>query len=103
MSDVSPRRTGLPFVVWISPRGNARHDVRVKVSAGPKEKPGEFASVTVRPMVEVVEGEVSGSDLRLLERCVDLNRDALVKFWDGDIEYTEDVLPLLKRLGEVKE
>ena len=32
MSNLSPRRTGLPFVVWISPKGGALHDVRVKVS-----------------------------------------------------------------------
>jgi len=27
---------------------------------------------------------------------VDLNRDALVKYWDGEIEYTEKVRRVLK-------
>jgi hypothetical protein len=34
MANLSPKRTGLPFVVWISPKAGAPHDVRVKVSKG---------------------------------------------------------------------
>jgi hypothetical protein len=33
MANLRPERTGLPFVVFISQRGGARHDVRVKVAA----------------------------------------------------------------------
>jgi hypothetical protein len=32
MANLFPRPTGLPVTAWVSPRGNARHDVRVKVS-----------------------------------------------------------------------
>ena len=32
MANLSPRMTGLPMTVWVSPRGNARHDVRIKVN-----------------------------------------------------------------------
>src|SRR4051794_23718638 len=32
MANLFPRTTGLPMTVWVSPRGNARHDVRVKVN-----------------------------------------------------------------------
>jgi hypothetical protein len=32
MANLFPRTTGLPITVWVSPRGNARHDVRVKVN-----------------------------------------------------------------------
>jgi hypothetical protein len=32
MANLYPRTTGLPMTVWVSPRGNARHDVRVKVN-----------------------------------------------------------------------
>ena len=30
-----PRTTGLPLTVWVSPRGHARHDARIKVSLTP--------------------------------------------------------------------
>ena len=31
VANLFPRTTGLPMTVWVSPRGNARHDLRVKV------------------------------------------------------------------------
>ena len=32
MANLYPDTTGLPMTVWVSPRGSARHDVRVKVN-----------------------------------------------------------------------
>jgi hypothetical protein len=99
MSNLTPKRTGLPFVVWISPKGDARHDVRIKVSPGPKWVPSEFVSVAIRPDVRVVgRGTLSGQHLALLRQWVDLNRDVLVRYWDGDIEDTLDALAALKPL-----
>jgi hypothetical protein len=99
MSNLSPKSTRLPFVVWISPKGGARHDIRVKVSRSYKTKPGELIVVSVRPKVEVLRGELRPSELRLLKKWIDLNRETLVKFWDGEIEYTEDALALLRPLA----
>src|SRR5215471_863987 len=100
MSNLSPKMTGLSFVVWISPRGNAKHDVRVKVSRGPKTKPDEWVTVGIRPDVQVLYGTLPAEDLRTLRLWVAINRAVLVRFWDGDIEYTEDVLRLLRPLEE---
>jgi Domain of unknown function (DUF4160) len=96
MANLVQRDTGLPFVVWISPKGNARHDVRVKISRSPKAVPSEMVSVAIRPNVHVVEGKISASDLKLLSRWVELNRDVLVRYWDGDIESTKDAINLIK-------
>ena len=98
-ANLSPKRTGLPFVVWISPKAGAPHDVRVKVSRGPKVHPSEWISVAVRPEAHVVGGgKMSGHDLELLRRWIDLNRDALIKYWEGEIEYTEDAIAALKAI-----
>jgi hypothetical protein len=91
MANLFSKHTGLPFVVWISYRGGAQHDVRVKVSPGPKALPSEMASVAIRPNVRVVEGEMSASDLSALTQWIALNRDVLIKYWDGDID-TKDAL-----------
>lgn len=97
MANISPKRTGLPFVVWISPRAGAPHDVRVKVSKGPKVHSSELLSVAIRPDVHVVgDGRMSPHDLTLLQKWVELNRDVIIKYWDGDIEYTEDAIAALK-------
>ena len=66
MANLFSKHTGLPFVVWISYKGGAQHDVRVKVSQGPKALPPEMASVAIRPNIRVVEGKMSARDLALL-------------------------------------
>jgi uncharacterized protein DUF4160 len=89
-------RTGLPFVVWISPKAGSPHDVRVKVSRGPKVHSSELISVAIRPDVHVVGGSLSAHEVDLLREWVELNRDVIIKYWDGDIEYTEDAIAALK-------
>jgi len=97
MAHLSPKRTGLPFVVWISPKAGAPHDVRVKVSKGARVHASELISVAVRPDVHVVGGgSLSAHDLALLKKWIELNLDVIVQYWDGEIEYTEDAIAALK-------
>jgi len=97
MANLSPKRTGLPFVVWISPKAGAPHDVRVKISKGPKVNPTELISVAIRPDVHVVgSGNVDAHDLALLKKWLALNQEVIIKYWDGEIEYTEDAIAALK-------
>lgn len=97
MVNVRPELSGLPFIVWISEKGGARHDVRVKVSPGPKVR--EFvATVSVRPKVELIAGDLSTPDLALVRDWVELNRDAIIKYWNGDILYTDEALAALTKL-----
>jgi hypothetical protein len=99
MANISPKRTGLPFVVWISPKAGAPHDVRVKVSKGPKVHSTDLVSVAIRPDFHVVRGgKITADDLALLKKWVELNYDVIVKYWDGDIEYTEDAIAALKAI-----
>jgi hypothetical protein len=100
MANLSPKRTGLPFVVWISPKGGAPHDIHVKVSRSPKVQPSEMVSVAIRPDARVVGGGMSAHDLALLKTWVEANLDVLIKYWDGDIEYTEDAIAALKPIEE---
>lgn len=99
MADLRPESTGLPFVVWISQRAGARHDARVKVAHSPKLKdPSDLGSYALRPFRHVDGPGLSSAEEDLLRRWLELNQKTLVGFWDGSIEYTEDVLKLLKRL-----
>src|SRR2546422_5739913 len=84
MANLSPKRTGLPFVVWISPKAGAPHDVRVKVSRGPKVHSSELVSVAIRPDVHVVGGSMSARDLALLKKWVEVNQEVIVRYWDGE-------------------
>lgn len=98
MANLSPALTGLPMIVWISERGRARHDVRVKVSLvhGRRARPDRTASVSVRPTVEIVAGpEIDGRDMGLVRQWIELNREAIVAYWNGDL-LTDEVIARLR-------
>lgn len=101
MANLRPERTGLPFVVFISQRGGARHDVRVEVAHSAKVRPPEMVTVAVRPNVRAIRGKLETSDFALLRRWIELNQEVLVKYWDGEIEYTEDAIAALQPIGPV--
>jgi hypothetical protein len=57
----------------------------------------ELISVAIRPEVRVLGGaEMSADHLALLEKWVEANKDVLIKYWEGEIEYTEDAIAALK-------
>ena len=98
MANLSPTLTGLPMVVWISERGRARHDARVKVSLvhGRRARPDRTASVSVRPTVEIVAGrELERRDMDLVRQWIELNREAIIAYWNGDL-LTDEVIGRLK-------
>ena len=90
------KKTGLPFVVWIWPRGNSGRNVRVGVALGPNAGESELVSVAIQPEVHVVKGRMGGSELTWLRRWVDLNRDVIKKYWDGEIWSHEDAAAAIK-------
>ena len=98
MANLFPRHTGLPVVVWILVRGHARHDVRVKVTSGLEAQAGDMVIVGLRPDVHVVEGTMDGQDLELLTQWIELNRDALVRYWNEEID-TVDVVSAIRAIG----
>ena len=88
MANLYPDTTGLPMTVWVSPRGNARHDVRVKVNMthGDQMNIANTAVVAVRPSPRIVAGQLPPADAQEVFRWVSMNSDALVAYWDGQID-----------------
>lgn len=64
MANLYPRDTGLPMTIWVSPRGRARHDVRVKVCTthGDRMDATNTAAVAVRPEPRIVHGDLPPTD-----------------------------------------
>ena len=100
MANLRPERTGLPFVVFISQKGGARHDVRVKLARGAKVRPSDMITVAVRPRPRIIRGSISAQEFELVRRWIELNMNMLVDYWTGDIEYTEDALAAIKPVGD---
>ena len=99
MANLFPRTTGLPMTIWVSPRGNARHDVRVKVNIihGDQMNIANTAVVGVRPAPHLIAGHLSPDDQRAAFEWISLNAAAIVEYWDGRID-TIELGRLLKRL-----
>lgn len=99
MANLYPRTTGLPMTVWVSPRGNARHDVRIKVNMthGNQMTVENTAVVAVSPSPHVVAGRLSTGDEQAVFNWIALNATAIIAYWDGDIDTVQlsQVLKLL--------
>ncbi len=101
MANLLPDLTGLPFVVFISQRGGARHDdVRIKLARSARVRPSEMLTVALRPGPRLIRGEMNASEFDLVRRWIELNRDVLIDYWNGDIEYTEDALAAIKPITD---
>src|ERR1700722_14727490 len=100
MANLYPRTTGLPMTVWVSPRGNARHDVRVKVNVthGNQMSIDNTAVVAVRPSPHLVAGQLSANDEKAVSTWIALNETAIVAYWNGDID-TLELMQTLKPLS----
>jgi hypothetical protein len=100
MVNLVPRMTGLPMTIWASPRGQARHDVRIKVNPthGRQMVIRDAISVAVRPEPRVVAGTLSPADRQAVFQWVALNKEALVDYWVFHID-TDEFLQRLKPLS----
>ena len=88
MTNLYPRRTGLPMTVWVSPRGKARHAARIKVNMthGPRMTIGNTAVVRLRPVPRVIAGELSAADRQAIFQWIAMNEAALLEHWNGIID-----------------
>jgi hypothetical protein len=100
MANLYPDTTGLPMTVWVSPRGKARHDVRIKVNMahGDHMDIANTAVIAVRPAPRVLAGHLSPADAQAVYQWVALNSDALIAYWDGQID-TARLIYRLKPIG----
>jgi hypothetical protein len=98
-ANLFPRTTGLAMTLWVSPRGNARHDVRIEVNMthGDQMNITNTAVISVRPTPHVIAGQLSSSDERAVFEWLALNADPLIEYWEGRID-TIQLGQMLKRL-----
>src|SRR5437016_14154531 len=78
----------LPMTVWVSPRGNAHHELRVRINVthGNQIDIADTAVVAVRPTPCVIAGQLSPAGAQAVYRWISLNTDALVSYWEGKID-----------------
>ena len=98
MSNLRPKHTGLPMVVWVSNRGNARHDARVKVCRKPGDRidVNDMAVVGIRPTPTLIEGSLDNASLKLVQDWIRLNEATLISYWNSELDSFDLGLALKK-------
>ena len=98
MANLFPDNTGLPMTVWVSARGFAQHDVRIKANQqdGNRMDPGNTAVVAVRPEPKVLHGSLSSAQEAKLFEWVTRNQAILVELWEGKIDFVGFVTRMQK-------
>ena len=88
MANLYPRTTGLPMTIWVSVKGGAQHDIRIKANQahGDQMDPSNCAVFGVPPQPGLLHGAVSTSDERAVCAWVTLNTQALIEYWFGRID-----------------
>ena len=98
MANLRQKTTGLPFIVFISQRVGARHDVRVEVSPEPRVRLDQLGSYGVRPFEHKDGPALNAQQSRLLGQWVALNEQVLVAYWNGELAFTEDAIDRLRSI-----
>jgi hypothetical protein len=98
MVNLVPRMTGLPMTVGASPRGQARHDARIKVSPthGRQMIIHDAVTVAIRHVPRVIAGTLSPADRHAIFQWIAMN--ALVDYWDFRID-TDEFLQRLQPIS----
>lgn len=101
MANLHPRETGLPMTVWISPRGRARDDARIKVCLSPGDRmdPSNTAVVAIRPQPRLVRGDLPSRDFQLVAQWIEANAAALMEYWEGTLSTVEFALRMQRLPG----
>jgi hypothetical protein len=90
---VSYRRnvTGVRNTIFISPKGFTQHGPRLKVAIEPPDSLnlyGETASISI-PAGNVVSGAIDQELLDQVRQFIALNREALLAYWNYEIDTDE--------------
>ena len=96
MSNLPPAHTGLPVVVWISLRPDHCSGPCIWVSRGAKAVPAEMVTISIRPDIRVLHGELSETDLVSLREWIRLNNDVLIAHWNGKIPSSKDAIAAIR-------
>lgn len=104
MSNLRPKTTNLPMVIWIlSKTGKEKHGPRIKAQNhyGDKIESGSWFSLTIddSPKVTGDTKDISSKDITKIKKFIIQNKDILLQHWNLDIDTNE----LFKKLKKFKD
>lgn len=98
-SNIRPKYTGLPMVVWVQPKtGKERHGPRLKVQTthGDKVEVDNWVTVTIEDAPKVIGKGLSNTDVIAVNTFIKKNKENLLKFWNDEIDPIEFTMAIQK-------
>ena len=92
--------TGIEHTIFISPKGHTRHGARIELALDPPhpvDPRGRTASISIVDAAVVAGDGVPPAVLDQVRRFIEINRDALLDYW----EYRIDTDELRRRLTAI--
>jgi hypothetical protein len=84
-SSISTKRTGLPFIVWISCQGG--ESPRVWLSSKLRiESKFDLTTVQIEPRMQVLDGGITPEAFVTVCEWVEMNRATLLRHWNGETD-----------------
>lgn len=99
MANLKPKDTGLPMVIWASPK-MGKHGPRIKVQSerGTKTKTNNWCSVSISDNPVILRGKLSNEDFKLAKEFIEMNKESLLNFWNDEFDSLGDFLISLKKI-----
>lgn len=90
MTNLRPKRTGMQFVVYVSPKVHDAPGPRVLVSNkyGEKVSEGDWFTITIedQPHVTGDFAALKRCDVHMAKKWVHINKDELLKIWEDEVD-----------------
>lgn len=107
MTNLHPRDTGLPVIVWADSNRQMKHGLRIKFQNSYSDKTDSSSlipmTISENPQIPVqVKLRISNADLQKIRQWIILNKDLLVAYAKEEIT-TKDFVNSLKTLGDKDE
>lgn len=97
MANLLPSRTGLKYQIWYSAKVE-KHKPRIKVDLGD----GKALSIQIEDhKVKGATDKISSKDLNDIFRWIDINKDALLRYWNEASEGKIDTFEMSKLLKSI--
>lgn len=80
MANISTKKTGLDFIIWLSPQsGKEKHAARIKIQID-----NEFVPITIsdNPIIKS-NIKIDAKKLNKVYNWIKLNKTILLKYWNG--------------------
>ena len=99
MSNLTKKDTGLPFIIWISPKsGKEKHWARIKVQFDNNYYPISISDEPEWELSKQIKLPFSANQTEMIKTFIRKNKDVLLEYWNSNGEMSmKDVFKKLKK------